>query len=558
MKYPEFDIKMESPKVATATSSDPPLHSQRGELLSPSHHQRTELQKDLNRISSLGDLFVKQSQTLAMMGSEEHGGYMLVGSSVSFESPARSSSTTWVDGAGSLGSSDMANGRSYEEHLDDTGTEVLPRSSAAKATQEASPTAVAEATRFLESSFADLERILNFDDDVSEDIDSTTMSSLDGSDSDIQAAINELRKEASQIDIIMALDSLKTVEAELQVATRALRERAAQAEELREELEQKQERMASLELERDLYKADASKLKDDLKTCVERMFDISVVAGSSAATSETAVHAERQTYVHHDVLRSGVSRAASSIPPISHSSPTDSRGVLGNHEYSQKLFHSQKVSCGPIVYKQASKSDPAASNTFCIQKSSADTDAFPLLGSSYSHELFRRDPKSSSIPSPAKSESTRSVSTQSPPADHDGERHDAFSENAVDSKRRCGLFRRRNSKQSLTNAKEVISMGEQIDQLHVMMKVSLQTSEKLRKRLAIISRYYEGIIRKLQQQMVEVKTEYSKRKANMDSKMAQLDHEKRVAVLHLERQLQQRDGEIRALKEKLHGSKCEV
>jgi hypothetical protein len=149
------------------------------------------------------------------------------------------------------------------------------------------------------------------------------------------------------------------------------------------------------------------------------------------------------------------------------------------------------------------------------------------------------------------------MSTQSPPVDP-AERHDAFSDEATDNKRRCGLFRRRSSKQSLTNAKEVISMGEQIDQLHTMMKISLQTSEKLRKRLSIISRYYEGIIKKLQQQMVEVKTEYSKRKADMDSKMAILDHEKRVAVLQLESQLQQRDGEIRALKEKLHGSKYEI
>ena len=553
MTYPEFDIKMESPKVATATSSDPPLHSQRGELLSQSHHQRTELQKDLNRISSLGDLFIKQSQTLAMMGSEEHGGYMLVGSSVSFESPARSS-TTGVDTVGSLGSSDMANGRSFEEELD-VRTEGQQLSSA-KATQEASPTSVAEATRFLESSFADLERILNFDD-VSEDVDSTAMSSMDGSDSDIQAAINELRKEASQMDIIMALDSLKTVEAELQIATRALRERAAQADDLREQLEQKQERMASLELERDLYKADASKLKDDLKTCVERMFDISAVAGSSVlpktTTRDSTVRVERHTPDDHAVIRSSGLRAASCTPPVSHSSPPDSRSLSGKLEHSQKLFHSQKASRGPLI----SNSDPSASNSFYIQKPS-EADAFPLLGSPYSHEIFRRYPRSSSIPSPeGKSDSTRSMSTQSPPVDR-AERQDAFSDETTDSKRRCGLFRRRSSKQSLTNAKEVISMGEQIDQLHTMMKISLQTSEKLRKRLSIISRYYEGIIKKLQQQMVEVKTEYSKRKADMDSKMAILDHEKRVAVLHLESQLQQRDSEIRALKEKLHGSKYEI
>ena len=42
-----------------------------------------------------------------------------------------------------------------------------------------------------------------------------------------------------------------------------------------------EERVGSLELERDLFKADASKLKEDLTTCVERMFDISNVAGDS-------------------------------------------------------------------------------------------------------------------------------------------------------------------------------------------------------------------------------------------------------------------------------------
>jgi hypothetical protein len=44
----------------------------------------------------------------------------------------------------------------------------------------------------------------------------------------------------------------------------------------------------------------------------------------------------------------------------------------------------------------------------------------------------------------------------------------------------------------------------------------------------------------------------------MDSKMALLDHENRVAILHLETQLQHRESEIGALKEKLNGIRYEI
>jgi hypothetical protein len=117
--------------------------------------------------------------------------------------------------------------------------------------------------------------------------------------------------------------------------------------------------------------------------------------------------------------------------------------------------------------------------------------------------------------------------------------------------RLCGIFRRRPSKRSATKAEDVAMMRNKIDHLHGMMRTSLQTSEKLRKRLAMISRYYEGIICKLQEQLVEIKAEKTKMKADMDAKVSSLDHEKRMAIFQLESQLYKRDDETRLLTAKL-------
>jgi len=564
MITPETNFMMEEPPPTGGISStDASIHcpsSYDGDSVSVSFQQE-KLQKDLNRISSLCDLFVKQSQTLALMGSEEQS-YTFLNNSLSFDCPS-SSTNTWVDtAAGNEGrSGDLAIGRSFEENLHSVST-LLKRSSFAKSRQEeSSPTSVAQlmSIRGLSSSFDRVERILNFDDE-SEDIDSTDLASMDESTSDIQAAINELRKEASQIDIIMALDSLKTVQAELLVASRALQERATQVEDLTFQLMQKEERIGSLELERDLYKADASKLRDDLKTCVDRMFDISAVAGNSTLPdSETEARCNKEQKWTRDVgsLRSVFSLSDSIITPMKRSSCLDSASVSENRDDGSELYQPEKV--GRVQ----------ASRGVCLQKI-VGTEAFPLIGS-FSKMIFRPDRQSTHLPSPEKTHSTHSLSTESPPTFDPREQEDILfdvtscsppalndDDHSTDSKRRCFLFRKRSSKRSHTSAKEVAAMRQQIDHLHVMMTASLETSEKLRQRLALISRYYEGIIATLQQQMVEAKTENSRRKAEMDSKTAILDHDKRVAVLSLETQLQQRDREIAVLKEKIQGLKYEI
>jgi len=81
-----------------------------------------------------------------------------------------------------------------------------------------------------------------------------------------------------------------------------------------------------------------------------------------------------------------------------------------------------------------------------------------------------------------------------------------------------------------------------------MMKTSLSTSEKLRKRLAMISRYYEGIIRKLQEQVVETKKERKSIEVQLANQISTIDHEKRVSIMQLEVKLRRKDEEITRLR----------
>jgi hypothetical protein len=560
--YTELDFKMEEPYLGRTTSYTSSHRSTKREILSVSNEQ-AELQEDLNKISSIRDLFVKQSQALTMMRSEDPTCSHL-GGSTSYRSQARSTTSTWAETAASLGSPGLAVGKSFEEKFDVT-TEMFNLSSE-KPKDGASPTGVTELGIFIRPSLAGIERALDFDDE-SEDMDSTRLSRPDGSESDIQVAINRLRKEASQIDVIMALDSLKTVEAELVVTTRTLLERSAQVEDLRSQMEKKQETMAGLELERDLYKADAAKLKEDLQNCMDRMLDISTTAGNSflpATTTEVAPQERWMTPRDKTSRGQYCSKAQSTFPPILHSSYFDARRRCDTREEAKKrLFSYPQTPLGQVIRKPPSKSGTSAAISSYTGKPVV-AEVFSFVGPTYSREIFRRVPKSVMLPPAESINALSNMSAQIPPP-APVRRHRSFSDtalcppglktdpddDAVDGTRRCGLFRRRSSRRSIVRAEEVLAMKEKIDQLHTMMEASLEAAEKLRKRLGMITRYYEDMMTKMQHQIVEVKSENSRRKTDMDSKMALLDHEKRIAILNLETRLQLRDSEIDALKEQL-------
>ena len=66
-------------------------------------------------------------------------------------------------------------------------------------------------------------------------------------------------------------------------------------------------------------------------------------------------------------------------------------------------------------------------------------------------------------------------------------------------------------------------MRNQIKQLQELMKTSLSSSEKLRKRIATISRYYEGVIGQLQSQVAEVKAEKCKKETELKNQLSEAE-----------------------------------
>jgi hypothetical protein len=243
--------------------------------------RQRDLQERLNEISSLRDLFTQQSHTIALLKQPQPSSCDLppVGGTLTLQ-------PTEVSDYTDFSSNSLADNGDLQEKSD------TPYVTPTKTLEET----LEEITNKLDESLRDTlnetspTSVLQFDsrlhkDDIAhsayqEDDDSFQLD-FDGTDSEIQDAINEIRKEASRMDILMALDQVHTVQSELSLVTKALQERSTEAEDLRLQLEESEERMSCLELERDLFKADASKVRDDLETCVARMFDISLVAGQS-------------------------------------------------------------------------------------------------------------------------------------------------------------------------------------------------------------------------------------------------------------------------------------
>jgi hypothetical protein len=95
---------------------------------------------------------------------------------------------------------------------------------------------------------------------------------------------------------------------------------------------------------------------------------------------------------------------------------------------------------------------------------------------------------------------------------------------------------------------DVATMRQEIERMQEMMKSSVLTAGHLRKRLAMVSRYYEGVLRKLEERMASMKIANERMEIDLFNQISTIDHEKRVAVVKLEATLRQRDDEIARLK----------
>ena len=549
--------------------------------------RQRDLQERLNEICTLRDLFTQQSHTIALLKQPQPSRCDLppVGETLTLQ-PTEVSDYTDLS-INSLAENEDVQERSDTPYvtptktLDETLEEISRKldESLRDTLNETSPSSVLQFESRLHTD--EVAHSAYEEDDDSFELD------FDGTDSEIQDAINEIRKEASRMDILMALDQVHTVQSELSVVTKALQERSAEAEDLRLQLEESEERMSCLELERDLFKADASKVRDDLETCVARMFDISLVAGQSSLELDVTRDrpAERQSqevFRKHDETASDLkANGRSHKTPKAPVMPKASKRPQPTRPPPTRLAEVNECT---HALSEAPNGVSQGSNVPTIESRCTDENANSQLGvnPNQSRKILRRrsyrsDPSGGSratrvelrpsVPVTIRtndifregyqrpvSDSVRPAAKSQAPVSRRRCKSESienrYPEPASEEKepRICGIFRRRHHhRRSSSKEQDIALMREQIDQMQEMMKSSLTASEKLRKRLAMISRYYESIIQKNQEKMAHMKNEKRRMESDLINQISSIDHEKRVAIIKLESKLRQKDEEIASM-----------
>jgi predicted nucleic acid-binding Zn-ribbon protein len=311
----------------------------------------------------------------------------------------------------------------------------------------------------------------------------------------IRASIEAIRQEASKVDAVMALNKLDTLQEEQNSLTRAMKNRTAEMDEMRALIRLKDDRLATLELERDLYKADASKLKSDLQTCSERIKSYESHSLSEASLAGTPLS---------EPIKPAASFESPSVVPTPSqkcdSSIVHQARIEPDHEGSSR---DRSVTTGSV---RASRTDP----TVISDMSSCGA---------YSQNLPRRDKivrpkKRNFLPFRNKVDSRRTVQSSTLPTIE------------------------------LTG----ISLQKQVDEMNERLLASMKASEELRKRLAMISRYYENLVRRLQDNMVELKSDRVRMETDLVNQISSIDLASQMAIEALETELKKKGSDIEELK----------
>jgi len=410
-----------------------------------------------------------------------------------------------------------------------------------------------------------------FDVTLDTDEDSSFCLDLEGTDSEILAAVNEIRREADQMDTIMILDQLKTLQSEFVAVTKKSSVRFLENENLQIKLQESEDRVAHLELERDLHEADVTKLRDDLKTVVSKMFDISLYESMNENDVIEKNRNKNEKKVNHPIKASTDKMYSTEVlgskTPLNVSRTTSGKiqiEGLADQPPEPRLRPRPRVRRPPLL------SDPGLISMQSRNRLSEYSDGSCLLPTRQNQPLRNQNVFRTHSGHTTHRPRTKSLRDQHccgaviSPKNFNGKsnkcRHRSLSVDAQTSTRLiskmkqenvgnnkiCGMFRRR-TKQSFSRDNESV-MKYQITKLHEMMKTSLAASEKLRKRIATVSKYYESVISKLQSQIVDIKTEKSRTTVDLTNKLSEADLKTRMIVSKLEFELRRKDEEISRLK----------
>jgi len=357
---------------------------------------------------------------------------------------------------------------------------------------------------------------------------------------------------------------------------------------LKTQLQEAESRVSHVELERDLNQADAAKLREDLKTVISKMFDISMYESSDPTIMEKKidkigrdphqykknlenVHSLYNTFhnktylpgMQDDRLDPKAYKTATTV-----SSTTEKIRILGLIDQPKNRH---------TIRRQPIYSDPGLTRSQSQCNNSSEADNIRLLPDSRGNQTLRNQnvfrKRSHSVARYPKTDIVRikrkHAAVVSPDSRRKGTKNDIFrrhqSLSAIDTKstglitehkqeeevkenRRCGLSFRRRSKHQSFSREGVRLLEQQIARLNENTKTSLVTSEKLRKKLTTITRYYEGVISKLGAKVAEAKMEKSRTEVRLAHTISQADVERRLFISKFEKEIQRKQKEIERLK----------
>lgn len=280
-------------------------------------------------------------------------------------------------------------------------------------------------------------------------------------------SIEAIREEAARIDTIMALDQLDTIKQELGSVKKILEARRMEVHDLRELVSLKDDLLCTMELERDLYKAEAAKLKDQLEAAHnDRESDTEEPEATTVHVTTIAVDTPEQPLVL-------VPEANASAVPPSEAAQLGPTAIL-------PVDHPANIS---LARDSAREVPNETSSTDRIRRKANSKSCLFVPRS-----LFRKKRR---------------------PDCRDG------------------------------NARE---LGQ-------LFLTSLDTNDELRKRIAMLSAYYETVVERMQRNLNEAHTERHRIAKDLSKQIYTMDQEHSRVVDDLQRRLRQKERELAAVKD---------
>lgn len=300
--------------------------------------------------------------------------------------------------------------------------------------------------------------------------DCSDSSSISGQmDGDVHDSIEAIRVEASRIDTIMALDQLDTMKQELNSIKKELDTRRLEVQDLRELVALKDDLLCTMELERDLYKAEVAKLKDQMNATTSELGRLRAAEQPEATTVHvTTIHAvgESEPLV---------------VVPEAHIEAIPSEGI----ELDSMLVQQMQVN---EVRQQHQGIEP------------------PRRSNRQSHQSVLDEIRGK--------EESRSC---------------LFGSITLFRKKRRGRLEERD---------------EYTRELGRLLRTSLDTSEELRRRIAVLSAYYENFVERMQCNLNRAYAERQRMATDLANQIVAMDKARRRAVDDLERRLRQKEREL--------------